>query len=107
VTNRGFPPIENPKSKIENLYPMPAKSTASTNAAGCAAEIERRLPRSLLLMRGHIVAAFGLSDYEWRALRRAGVFHPVRLPRVRGLRYERFARADVVATARQWETPAA
>lgn len=80
----------------------------SQNANGgiSAAEIEAKLPKSLLVRRGHVRAAFGFSEEEMATLVPA-VFKPVYLPpnKRRGHVRSRafFHRSQVIAAAREME----
>jgi hypothetical protein len=88
---------------------MPAKQP---NGGRTAAEVDALLPRTMLVMRGHIKAAFGLSDEDLRAMI-PGVFRPAELnlpPNKRNKKAkrrlgprQRFLRSQVLAVARRWE----
>lgn len=78
-----------------------------------AAEVDALLPRSMLVMRGHIRSAFGLSEEDMRAMLSAGIFRPAPLnlpPNKRNKKAKRrtgprarYLRSEVMAVARRWE----
>lgn len=79
---------------------MPAKlnSGSGNDAAGIAA----KLPGGFFIMRGHIRAAFGLSEEEMTTLVEQNIFrakYPVKGGRAR------FVRSQVLAVAKKWEAP--
>lgn len=74
------------------------------NAAGIdAATIAEKLPKSFFVRRGHVRAAFGLSEEDMTALVANGTFvaeYPVKGGRAC------FVRTKVLAVARKWEAVA-
>lgn len=64
-----------------------------------AAEVDQRLPRSLFVKRGAIMAAFGLTRSDMEALV-PDTFVPS--PSTK-FKYARFVRSQVMEVARQWE----
>jgi len=83
---------------------MPAKNSTG----GCsAAEVAAKLPKSVLVRRGHIREALGLSREEISALI-PGVFKPV-YPnlapnkKAKGKPRAYFAREQVLGVVRRWE----
>jgi hypothetical protein len=81
---------------------MPAKKT---NGAISVAEIDAALPRTFFVRRGHLRAAFGLSEEDMASLI-PGTFHPTYLSpnKARGRKKSRalFVRSQVVEVARKW-----
>lgn len=76
---------------------MPAKrDTGGVNAA----DVDAKLPRTFFVRRGHVRAAFGLSEEDMTSMVQSGVFvaeYPVKKGRAC------FVRSKVVAVARRWE----
>lgn len=83
---------------------MPAKSKGGISVA----EVEANLPKSFFVRRGHVRAAFGLTEEEMTALV-GDVFKPRYLPtNKRGKRKIKtsravFVRAQIITVARAWE----
>lgn len=82
---------------------MPAKKTSG---AVTLEDVEKALPPSFFVRRGHVRAAFGLSEEEMTALV-PDVFHPTYLSPNKSRRRKKsralFVRSHVIAVARQWE----
>lgn len=77
---------------------MPAKENNTQGVT--AAAVEKALPGTFFVMRGHITTAFGLTKEETRALVDDGTFvakYPVKGGRAR------FVRSQVLGVAKRWE----
>jgi len=88
---------------------MPANNTSACRSVS---EIDRELPNTFFVRRGHIVRAFGLTQEQMTTLVAAGVFTAQYLPTNKTARRGRqavrksravFVRSQVLKVAFNWE----